>query len=466
MFIFKLRYYNSSILTELNARFGLLKKGMTVIELGSGSGLWTQTLRKAIGSNRDDPKIFAIDEVQLPNRFKDGVVFIQGEIEKKETLMQLQKQLDLKPVDLIISNLESRSQNDRDIDNFEQIRLNRIALNIALKTLKTGGTMLIKARDGLPEEQNQKFISLFFRELIKVRPLTVQLDFIKHYYLGLGFKQRDEYLKYPTFFQKVLNFQDGELLEEEIPPSFQTQAERDLEILEFLQYASQHQIAVTQSQIDEIKQNPRYKNLDWEKYPLFIVPGPLTEYQEQMILIARYNGKLSFTPNTNSVEQDIKEGQEIINKIERALQTDEKSSELLEEGEILGQEIKEEDEEIKLMKEKMKNIEKEELIKKMKKEDLNKLNNWLNESTLKFISSNYKGATPEKIIQDEIAKGNVTKEELLEYFETNEKTLMEKANRDYENHLLKKADKINQKMTKEHRQEYFNRKKVLKTRRQ
>lgn len=46
----------------------------------------------------------------------------------------------------------------------------------------------------------------------------------------------------------------------------------------------------------------------------------------------------------------------------------------------------------------MKNIEKEELIKKMKKEDLNKLNNWLNESTLKFISSNYKGATPEKII--------------------------------------------------------------------
>ncbi|CAD8047845.1 unnamed protein product [Paramecium primaurelia] len=466
MFIFKLRYYNSSILTELNARFGLLKKGMSVIELGSGSGHWTETLRQVIGSNRDDPKVFAIDEVQLPKRYRDGVIFIQGDVDKKETLMKLQKQLDLKPVDLIISNLETRSQNDRDIDNFEQIRLNRIALNIALKTLKTGGTMLIKAREGLPEEQNYKFINLFFRETIKVRPQTAKLDFLKHYYLGLGFKQRDEYLKYPTFFQKVLNFQDDELLEEEIPPSFQSQAERDLEILEFLQYASKHQIAVTQNQIDEIKQNPRYKNIDWEKYPLFIVPGPLTEYQQQMILIARYNGKLSFTPNTNSVEEDVKKGQEIIEKIEKALINDEKSNELLEEDEILGQDNKEETEELKIMKEQINRIEQEEFQYEMKKEDQEKLNKWLHDSTHKYISDNYKGVTPEKIIQQEIAKGNVTKEELLEYFQMNEKNLIEKANKEYEDQLQRKADKVNQQMTKEHRQEYFNRKKVLKTRRQ
>lgn len=37
MIIFKLRYYNSQVLTELNARFGLLRKGMSVIELGSGA---------------------------------------------------------------------------------------------------------------------------------------------------------------------------------------------------------------------------------------------------------------------------------------------------------------------------------------------------------------------------------------------------------------------------------------------
>lgn len=35
MLIFKLRYYSSTVLTELNARFALLKQGMRVIELGS-----------------------------------------------------------------------------------------------------------------------------------------------------------------------------------------------------------------------------------------------------------------------------------------------------------------------------------------------------------------------------------------------------------------------------------------------
>lgn len=51
-----------------------------------------------------------------------------------------------------------------------QIHLNRIALNIALKTLKIGGTMLVKAKEGVPEENNFRFIRLFFKELLKVRP--------------------------------------------------------------------------------------------------------------------------------------------------------------------------------------------------------------------------------------------------------------------------------------------------------
>jgi len=43
-------------------------------------------------------------------------------------------------------------ENDRDLDNFAQIEINKQVLKIALKTLKTGGVMLMRAREGEPEK--------------------------------------------------------------------------------------------------------------------------------------------------------------------------------------------------------------------------------------------------------------------------------------------------------------------------
>lgn len=53
----------------------------------SNQGDWTRAIRKSIESKEDNPKLFAVDEVAMPRSIRNGVVFIQGDPEKKNTLV-------------------------------------------------------------------------------------------------------------------------------------------------------------------------------------------------------------------------------------------------------------------------------------------------------------------------------------------------------------------------------------------
>lgn len=87
----------------------------------------------------------------------EGSRFIIGDIRSEETLLEIQEAIDLKPVDLILSDISLENEQENLI---EMPALNLASMNIAMKTLKIGGTMLLKSIDQVPE--SEKLLRLFF----------------------------------------------------------------------------------------------------------------------------------------------------------------------------------------------------------------------------------------------------------------------------------------------------------------
>ena len=92
-------------LTELDDREHLLRRGMTVVELGAAPGSWTQIVRERLSDKdgRVQGRIIAMDI--LPMDPIDGVTFLQGDFREQEIADKLAEILDGDKVDVVLSDM-------------------------------------------------------------------------------------------------------------------------------------------------------------------------------------------------------------------------------------------------------------------------------------------------------------------------------------------------------------------------
>jgi 23S rRNA (uridine2552-2'-O)-methyltransferase len=131
-------------LEELIDRDRLLKPGMTVVDLGSAPGSWSQLVQARLaGSGR----VIAIDI--LPMAPMAGVEFLQGDFRDDEVLAQLETMVGDKPVDLVLSDMAPNKSGMDAVDMPRALYLSELAMDFADKHLRTGGTFLIKLFQGV-----------------------------------------------------------------------------------------------------------------------------------------------------------------------------------------------------------------------------------------------------------------------------------------------------------------------------
>ncbi|WP_460821181.1 23S rRNA (uridine(2552)-2'-O)-methyltransferase RlmE [Lysobacter olei] len=131
-------------LEELIDRDRLLKPGMTVVDLGSAPGSWSQLVQARLaGSGR----VIAIDI--LPMAPMAGVEFLQGDFRDDEVLAQLETMVGDKPVDLVLSDMAPNKSGVDAVDMPRALYLSELAMDFADKHLRTGGTFLIKLFQGV-----------------------------------------------------------------------------------------------------------------------------------------------------------------------------------------------------------------------------------------------------------------------------------------------------------------------------
>lgn len=130
-------------LLEIQDKDRIMQSGMTVVDLGSAPGGWSQVASRVVG---DKGRLIASDI--LPMDGMADVTFIQGDFTEQEVFERIMTAIDGKPVDLVISDMAPNMSGIRAADQASAMLLCELALDLATRVLRPGGDFLIKVFHG------------------------------------------------------------------------------------------------------------------------------------------------------------------------------------------------------------------------------------------------------------------------------------------------------------------------------
>jgi len=130
-------------LLELQEKYGLIRPGMTVVDLGAAPGGWCQVARPLVGSQG---RVIALDI--LPMTPVPGVEFIHGDFTEDEPVQTLERALGGAGVDLVMSDLAPNFSGMATVDQAKSMYLAELTLEFARVHLKPGGDLVVKLFQG------------------------------------------------------------------------------------------------------------------------------------------------------------------------------------------------------------------------------------------------------------------------------------------------------------------------------
>ena len=171
-------------LTEIDDRFGLLKRGVRVIDLGCAPGGWLQVAVERGVTDIVGVDLLAIDPVPpahvLQMDFTDPACGAR--------LLELLGG----PPDLILSDMAPNTIGHRETDHLRIVGLIDLALEFALDSLKPGGAFVAKAFQGGGASEVLARLKLHFAKVQHVKPKASRSDSSELFLVATGFKGRQE----------------------------------------------------------------------------------------------------------------------------------------------------------------------------------------------------------------------------------------------------------------------------------
>ncbi|MRR50555.1 MAG: RlmE family RNA methyltransferase [Rhodocyclaceae bacterium] len=151
-------------LMEIDEKDKLFRPGMVVVDLGAAPGSWCQYVAPRI---QPGGRLLALDLLEMTPMA--GVEFIQGDFREDAVLAEVEKRLDGRPVDLVLSDMAPNMSGISVADDARMMHLAELTLEFARAHLKPGGRMLVKVFQGagfmeLRKEMQEAFESLAVRK--------------------------------------------------------------------------------------------------------------------------------------------------------------------------------------------------------------------------------------------------------------------------------------------------------------
>jgi 23S rRNA (uridine2552-2'-O)-methyltransferase len=152
-------------LLELDQRDHLLRPGMTVVDLGSAPGSWSQVLHERVGGAGH---IVAID--LLPMAGIAGVAFVEADFASDEGLAAVEKALDDRPVDLVLCDMAPNLSGIDAVDQARSVHLADLALEFARGHLQPGGALAVKVFQGAGLAEFERSVKASFEKVYLRKP--------------------------------------------------------------------------------------------------------------------------------------------------------------------------------------------------------------------------------------------------------------------------------------------------------
>jgi 23S rRNA (uridine2552-2'-O)-methyltransferase len=152
-------------LIEINEKFNFLKNNISLLDLGSSPGGWSQVSRKKIYKG----KILAID-IKDMKQIKD-VNFIKGNFLEEKFFEKINNFFDGK-IDVIISDMAVNTSGNKNLDSYRTGELCLNAMELSRKLLETNGIFLSKIFMGSIFEDIKSKATNCFKKVALFKPIS------------------------------------------------------------------------------------------------------------------------------------------------------------------------------------------------------------------------------------------------------------------------------------------------------
>ena len=175
---------------ELDDKYGFLKPGVRVVDLGCAPGGWCQVAARrvnALGDKKNKPKgsVLGVD-------LQDVEPVAGAEIYQLDFL---EEEADLKvkdwlggTADVVMSDMAAASSGHKQTDHLRIISLCEAAAYFAFDVLEEGGTFVAKVLAGGAEGELQKLLKQRFTKVANVNPPASRADSSEKFVVALGYR--------------------------------------------------------------------------------------------------------------------------------------------------------------------------------------------------------------------------------------------------------------------------------------
>ena len=173
-------------LLEIDNKFNLLKKGYSVLDLGSAPGGWCQVAAQKVGVKSSENLVVGLDLKQCEAIV--GVTFFEIDFLDEGQFLGFENSIDNK-FNVILSDMAPNSTGHKKTDNLQIMALVEAATDFALKHLKEDGSFVAKVLDAGAGPEIQRLVNKNFEKVINFKPKASRSDSSERYLVAIGFKQ-------------------------------------------------------------------------------------------------------------------------------------------------------------------------------------------------------------------------------------------------------------------------------------
>ena len=152
-------------LLEINEKTNLITKGMTVVDLGSAPGSWSQVASTLVG---EKGTLIASDILTMDTLA--DVTFIQGDFREPEVFDKIMNEVGNRQVNVVLSDMAPNTAGNSAVDQPRMIYLCELAVDFALATLPSGGALIMKVFEGAGMQELRQQMQKDFSKVRSIKP--------------------------------------------------------------------------------------------------------------------------------------------------------------------------------------------------------------------------------------------------------------------------------------------------------
>jgi 23S rRNA (uridine2552-2'-O)-methyltransferase len=168
-------------LLEIVGKYGLIRRGDVVVDLGAAPGGWMQAARKTAGKKGF---VLGVDLKPIKPIEDENVRSVEGDITQPEIIAIINELLPC-AADVVLSDVAPNVSGVWELDHARQIELARKSLQLALQVLRLGGNLFVKVFQGNMLDDYVSEVRQCFSIVRLVKPRASRRKSAELFVLGL-----------------------------------------------------------------------------------------------------------------------------------------------------------------------------------------------------------------------------------------------------------------------------------------